>query len=165
MGVQTYSNDFKVEVCNFSNDNTYTDTAKKFGISARTVRYFRDYLGYPNVGRGQRQIINEEIQIAACQMYMGNPSITQQEVSDHFGISTQSLCNYLRKHGFSLKVAKRLPMPTRADRVARNFKVLKTEHNKVKAELMQLKQAQQADNTWLSGKLNDFAQAIINRSN
>jgi hypothetical protein len=56
-------------------------------------------------------------------------------------------------------------MPTRADRVARNFKVLKTEHNKVKAELMQLKQAQQADNTWLSGKLNDFAQAIINRSN
>ena len=28
MGVQTYSNDFKVEVCNFSDNNTYTDTAK-----------------------------------------------------------------------------------------------------------------------------------------
>ena len=143
MGVQIYSNDFKVEVCNFSNDNTYTDTAKKFGISARTVRYFRDYLGYPNVGRGQRQIINEEIQIAACQMYMGNPSITQQEVSDHFGISTQSLCNYLRKHGFSLKVAKRKALPTTsessAQRMAYNFKVLKTEHSLVKAELMKIR--------------------------
>jgi|TARA_R100001463_G_scaffold94222_1_gene148746 DNA-binding transcriptional MerR regulator len=143
MGVQTYSNDFKVEVCNFSNDNTYTDTAKKFGISARTVRYFREYLGYPNVGRGQRQIINEEIQIAACQMYMGNPSITQQEVSDHFGISTQSLCNYLRKHGFSLKVAKRKALPTTsessAQRMAHNFKVLKTEHSLVKAELMKIR--------------------------
>ena len=106
-----------------------------------------------------------DVQIAACQMYMGNPSITQQEVCDHFGMERTALNRWLRKHGFSLKVAKRLPMPTKADRVARNFKVLKTEHNKVKAELMQLKQAQQDDNTWLSGKLNDFAQAIINRSN
>ena len=105
-----------------------------------------------------------DVQIAACQMYMGNPSITQQEVCDHFGMERTALNRWLRKHGFSLKVAKRLPMPTKADRVARNFKVLKTEHNKVKAELMQLKQAQQDDNTWLSGKLNDFAQAIINKS-
>mgnify|MGYP002697685988 FL=1 len=105
-----------------------------------------------------------EVQIAACQMYMGNPSITQQEVCDHFGMHRSALILWLRKHGFSLKVAKRLPMPTRADRVARNFKVLKTEHNKVKAELMQLKQAQKDDNAWLTGKLNDFAQAIINKS-
>ena len=112
-----------------------------------------------------RNRFDVEVQIAACQMYMGNPSITQQEVCDHFGMHRSVLNQWLRKHGFSLKVAKRLPMPTRADRVARNFKVLKTEHNKVKAELMQLKQAQQDDNTWLSGKLNDFAQAIINRSN
>ena len=143
MGVQTYSNDFKVEVCNFSNDNTYTDTAKKFGVSARTVRYFRDCLGYPNIGRGQRQILSEEIQIEACQMYMGNPSMTQQEVCDHFGICTQSLGNYLRKHGFSLKVAKRKPLPTTsessAQRMAHNFKVLKTEHSIVKAELMKIR--------------------------
>jgi phage antirepressor YoqD-like protein len=105
-----------------------------------------------------------DVQIAACQMYMGNPSITQQEVCDHFGMERTALNRWLRKHGFSLKVAKRLPMPTKADRVARNFKVLKTEHNKVKAELMQLKQAQKNDNAWLSGKLNDFAKAIINKS-
>lgn len=105
-----------------------------------------------------------DVQIAACQMYMGNPSITQQEVCDHFGMERTALNRWLRKHGFSLKVAKRLPMPTKADRVARNFKVLKTEHNKVKAELMQLKQAQKDDNAWLTGKLNDFAQAIINKS-
>ena len=143
MGVQTYSNDFKVEVCNFSNDNTYKDTAKKFGISTRTVRYFRDYLGYPNVGKGQRQSHGDEVQIAACQMYMGNPSITQKEVCDHFGIATQSLSNWLRKHGFSLKVAKRKPLPTTsersAQRMAHNFKVLETEHNMVKAELMKIR--------------------------
>ena len=111
-----------------------------------------------------RNRFSVDVQIAACQMYMGNPSITRQEVADHFNTTTRSLATWLRKHGFSLKVAKRKPMPTRADRVARNFKVLKTEHNKVKAELMQLKQAQQADNKWLSGKLNDFAQAIVNKS-
>jgi len=80
-------------------------------------------------------------------------------------MSKYTLSKWLRKHGFSLKVAKRLPMPTKAERIAKNFKVLKTEHNKVKAELMQLKQAQQLDNTWLSDKLNAMAQAITERSN
>jgi len=117
------------------------------------------------MGNSNGNRFSVDVQIAACQMYMGNPSITQQEVCDHFGMHRSALIIWLRKHGFSLKVAKRLPMPTRADRVARNFKVLKTEHNKVKAELMQLKQVQQLDNTWLSDKLNAMAQAIINRSN
>ena len=116
------------------------------------------------MGNSNGNRFDVEVQIAACQMYMGNPSITQQEVCDHFGMHRSALTLWLRKHGFSLKVAKRLPMPTKAQRIAKNFKVLKTEHNKVKAELMQLKQAQQADNAWLSGKLNDFAQAIINKS-
>lgn len=116
------------------------------------------------MGNSNGNRFDVEVQIAACQMYMGNPSITQQEVCDHFGMERTALNRWLRKHGFSLKVAKRLPMPTKAQRIAKNFKVLKTEHNKVKAELMQLKQAQQADNAWLSGKLNDFAQAIINKS-
>ena len=116
------------------------------------------------MGNSKRNRYDAEVQIAACQMYMGNPSITQQEVSDHFGMERTALNRWLRKHGFSLKVARRKPMPTRADRVARNFKVLQTEHTKVKAELMQLKKAQQDDNVWLTGKLNDFAQAIINKS-
>ena len=105
-----------------------------------------------------------DVQIEACQMYMGNPSITQQEVADKFGMDKRTLNQWLRKHGFSLKSAKRLPMPTKAERIAKNFKVLQTEHTKVKAELMQLKKAQQDDNVWLTGKLNDFAQAIINKS-
>ena len=112
-----------------------------------------------------RNRFSVDVQIKACQMYMGNPSMTRQEVADQFNTTTRSLATWLRVHGFSLKVAKRKPMPTKADRVARNFKVLKTEHNKVKAELMQLKQVQQLDNTWLSDKLNAMAQAIINRSN
>tara|TARA_B100000035_G_scaffold191336_1_gene163339 strand:- start:390 stop:758 length:369 start_codon:yes stop_codon:yes gene_type:complete len=116
------------------------------------------------MGNSKRNRYDAEVQIAACQMYMGNPSITQQEVCDHFGMERTALNRWLRKHGFSLKVARRKPMPTRADRVARNFKVLQTEHTKVKAELMQLKKAQQDDNVWLTGKLNDFAQAIINKS-
>ena len=106
-----------------------------------------------------------DVQIEACQMYMGNPSITQQEVADKYGMDRRTLNQWLRKHGFSLKVAKRLPMPTKAARIARNFKVLKTEHNKVKAELMQLKQAQQNNNSWISDKLIDMAQSIIIRSN
>jgi len=111
-----------------------------------------------------RNRFSVDVQIAACQMYMGNPDITQQEVCDHFGMAKITLNKWLRKHDFSLKSARRKPMPTKAARIASNFKVLKTEHTRVKAELMQLKQAQQADNTWLSGKLNDFAQAIINKS-
>ena len=116
------------------------------------------------MGNSKGNRFSVDVQIAACQMYMGNPSMTRQEVADQFNTTTRSLATWLRGHGFSLKVAKRKPMPTKADRVARNFKVLKTEHNKVKAELMQLKQAQQDDNKWLSGKLNDFAQAIVNKS-
>jgi len=116
------------------------------------------------MGNSKGYRFNVNVQIEACQMYMSNPSMTKQEVCDQYGCHLTTLGKWLRIHGFSMKVAKRKPMPTRADRVARNFKVLKTEHNKVKAELMQLKQAQQDDNVWLTGKLNDFAKAIINKS-
>ena len=116
------------------------------------------------MGNSKGYRFNVDVQIEACQMYMSNPSMTKQEVCDQYGCHLTTLGKWLRIHGFSMKVAKRKPMPTRADRVARNFKVLKTEHNKVKAELMQLKQAQQDDNVWLTGKLNDFAKAIINKS-
>ena len=116
------------------------------------------------MGNSKGYRFNVDVQIEACQMYMSNPSMTKQEVCDKYGCHLTTLGKWLRIHGFSMKVAKRKPMPTRADRVARNFKVLKTEHNKVKAEWMQLKQAQKDDNAWLTGKLNDFAQAIINKS-
>ena len=106
-----------------------------------------------------------DVQIEACQMYMGNPSMTQQEVADKYGMDRRTLNQWLRKHGFSLKIAKRLPMPTKAERIAKNFKVLQTEHNKVKAELMQIKQAQQDDNYWLKDRLTRIAEAIKVRDN
>ena len=112
-----------------------------------------------------RNRFSVDVQIAACQMYMGNPDITQQEVCDHFGMAKITLNKWLRKHDFSLKSARRKPMPTKAARIASNFKVLKTEHTRVKAELMQLKQAQQNNNSWISDKLIDMAQSIIIRSN
>jgi len=117
------------------------------------------------MGNSKRNRYDAEVQIAACQMYMGNPSITQQEVCDHFGMERTALNRWLRKHGFSLKIAKRLPMPTKAERIAKNFKVLQTEHNKVKAELMQIKQAQQDDNYWLKDRLTRIAEAIKVRDN
>tara|TARA_R100001460_G_scaffold86224_1_gene127674 strand:- start:44 stop:550 length:507 start_codon:yes stop_codon:yes gene_type:complete len=165
MGYKIYSNDFKVEVCNFSNDNTYADTRERFGISKGTINSWRKSLGYPDLGVGYRKSFGENVQIEACQMYMGNPSTTKQEVCDQYGCHVTTLGKWLRIHGFSMKVAKRKPMPTRADRVVRNFKVLKTEHNKVKAELMQLKQAQQDDNHWLKDRLTRIADAIKVRNN
>ena len=117
------------------------------------------------MGNSKGYRFNVNVQIEACQMYMSNPSMTKQEVCDQYGCHLTTLGKWLRIHEFSKKAAKRKPMPTRAARIASNFKVLKTEHNKVKAELMQLKQVQQLDNTWLSDKLNGMAQAIINRSN
>ena len=165
MGYRVYSDDFRVEVCDFSNDHTYIDTMKKFNVSTDTIRLWRKSLGYPDLGRGHRLSFDENIQIEACKMYMSNPSMTKQEVCDHYNTSTNSLGQWLRKYGFSMKVAKRKPLPTKSDRIARNFKVLKTEHNKVKAELMQLKEAQQTNNGWISDKLIDIAQAIIIRSN
>ena len=117
------------------------------------------------MGNSKGYRFNVNVQIEACQMYMGNPSMTKQEVCDQYGCHITTLGKWLRIHDFSLKAPKRKPMPTRAARIAGNFKVLKTEHTRVKAELMQLKQAQQLNNTWLSDKLNAMAQAIINRSN
>ena len=99
-----------------------------------------------------RNRFDVEVQIAACQMYMGNPSITQQEVSDHFGMNKNTLSKWLRKHGFSLKVARRKPMPTKAERIAKNFKVLKTEHNRVVAEYAQFRKA-----------VNDTSHYVINQ--
>ena len=121
------------------------------------------------MGNSKRNRYDTEVQIAACQMYMGNPSITQQEVCDHFGMERTALNRWLRKHGFSLKVAKRLPMPTKADRVAKNFKVLKTDYNKVVAEFAQFKKevastTKQA-NVGIAAQLNKIAQAITERSN
>ena len=164
MGNSKYTNEFKKQVCEYSLDNSDADTAKKFNVGLCTVRDWRKALGYPSLGRGYRLSFGEKVQIEACKMYMGNPSMTKQEVCDIYNTSTHSLGQWLRKHGFSMKVAKRKPLPTKSDRIARNFRVLQTEHNKVKAELMQLKQAQKDDNAWLTGKLNDFAQAIINKS-
>ena len=121
-----------------------------------------------NMGNSRNRF-DVEVQIAACQMYMGNPSITQQEVSDHFGMNKNTLNKWLRKHGFSLKVAKRMPLPTRAERVAKNFKVLKTDYNKVVAEFAQFKKevastTKQA-NVGIAAQLNKIAQAITERGN
>ena len=93
-----------------------------------------------------------DVQIEACQMYMGNPSITQQEVADKYGMDRRTLNQWLRKHGFSLKIAKRLPMPTKAERIATNFKVLKTEHNRVVAEYAEFRKA-----------VNDTSHYVINQ--
>ena len=117
------------------------------------------------MGNSNGNRFSVDVQIKACQMYMGNPSMTKQEVCDQYGCHITTLGKWLRIHDFSLKAPKRKPLPTRAARIAGNFKVLKTEHTRVKAELMQLKQAQQLNNTWLSDKLNAMAQAIVNRSN
>jgi len=160
-----YSNEFKKQVCEYSLDNNDLDTAKKFGVHYNTIRVWRKSLGYPDIGKGTRLGFSEDIQIEACKMYMSNPSMTAQEVCDHYNVSTISLNTWLRKHGFSMKVAKRKPLPTKSDRIARNFKVLQTEHNKVKAELMQLKESQHSNNSWISDKLIDIAQAIVIRSN
>ena len=117
------------------------------------------------MGNSKGNRFSVDVQIKACQMYMGNPSMTKQEVCDQYGCHITTLGKWLRIHDFSLKAPKRKPMPTKAARIASNFKVLKTEHTRVKAELMQLKQAQQTNNGWISDKLIDIAQAIIIRSN
>ena len=54
----------------------------------------------PDLGRGYRLSFDENIQIEACKMYMSNPSMTKQEVCDHYNTSTNSLGQWLRKYGF-----------------------------------------------------------------
>ena len=122
-----------------------------------------------NMGNSNSNRFDVEVQIAACQMYMGNPSITQQEVCDHFGMNRSALTLWLRKHGFSLKVAKRMPLPTRAERVAKNFKVLKTDYNKVVAEFAQFKKdvanTTKEANVGIAAQLNKIAEAMTKRGN
>ena len=121
------------------------------------------------MGNSKSDRYDVEVQIAACQMYMGNPSITQQEVCDHFGMYRTTLNKWLRKHGFSLKVAKRTPLPTRAERVAKNFKVLKTDYNKVVAEFAQFKKdvanTTKEEDVVLAAQLNKIAEAMTRRGN
>ena len=122
-----------------------------------------------NMGNSKSDRYDVEVQIAACQMYMGNPSITQQEVCDHFGMHRTALNKWLRKHGFSLKVAKRTPLPTRAERVAKNFKVLKTDYNRVVAEFAQFKKdvanTTKEANVGIAAQLNKIAEAMTKRGN
>jgi len=121
------------------------------------------------MGNSKRNRYDAEVQIAACQMYMGNPSITQQEVCDHFGMERTALNRWLRKHGFSLKVARRKPMPTNAARIASNFKVLKTEHTRVLAEYAQFKKdmisSAKEVNVGIAAQLNKIKEAVTKRSN
>ena len=147
-----YSIEFKKQVCEYSLDNNYADTAKKFGVHYNSIKDWRKALGYPNLGSGYRLGFGEEIQIEACKMYMSNPSMTKQEVCDIYNTSTYSLGQWLRKHGFSMKVAKRKPLPTKAERIAKNFKVLKTEHNRVVAEYAEFRKA-----------VNDTSHYVINQ--
>ena len=116
-----------------------------------------------------RNRYDAEVQIAACQMYMGNPSITQQEVCDHFGMHRTVLNDWLRKHGFSLKVARRKPMPTKADRVAKNYKVLKNKYGQLELEYAQFKKdmisSAKEVNVGIAAQLNKIAEAVTKRGN
>ena len=110
-----------------------------------------------------------DVQIEACQMYMGNPSITQQEVCDHFGMERTALNRWLRKHGFSLKVARRKSMPTKADRVAKNYKVLKNKYGQLELEYAQFRKdmisSAKEVNVGIASQLNKIAEAITKGSN
>ena len=121
------------------------------------------------MGNSNGNRFDVEVQIAACQMYMGNPSITQQEVCDHFGMHRSALTLWLRKHGFSLKVAKRLPMPTKAERIAKNFKVLKNKYGKLELEYAQFKKdmisSTKEVNVGIAAQLNKIAEAMTKRGN
>tara|TARA_R100001510_G_C7525880_1_gene119412 strand:- start:37 stop:411 length:375 start_codon:yes stop_codon:yes gene_type:complete len=116
-----------------------------------------------------RNRFDVEVQIAACQMYMGNPSITQQEVSDHFGMNKNTLSKWLRKHGFSLKVARRKPMPTKAERVTKNYKVLKNKYGQLELEYAQFKKdmisSAKEVNVGIAAQLNKIAEAVTKRGN
>ena len=116
-----------------------------------------------------RNRFSVDVQIAACQMYMGNPDITQQEVCDHFGMAKITLNKWLRKHDFSLKSARRKPMPTKAARIASNFKVLKTEHTRVLAEFAQFKKdmisSTKEVNVGIAAQLNKIKEAVNKGSN
>ena len=121
------------------------------------------------MGNSKRNRYDVEVQIAACQMYMGNPSISQQEVCDHFGMERTALNRWLRKHGFSLKVARRKPMPTKADRVAKNYKVLKNKYGQLELEYAQFKKDMVSSakevNVGIASQLNKIAEAITKGSN
>ena len=121
------------------------------------------------MGNSKRNRYDMEVQIAACQMYMGNPSITQQEVCDHFGMERTALNRWLRKHGFSLKVARRKSMPTKADRVAKNYKVLKNKYGQLELEYAQFKKdmisSTKEVNVGIAAQLHKIAEAMTKRSN
>ena len=58
-----YSIEFKKQVCEYSVDNSYADTAKKFGVHYNSIKDWRKALGYPNLGSGYRLGFGEEIDV------------------------------------------------------------------------------------------------------
>lgn len=96
-----YSIELKKEVCEYSNNHNFEDSAAKFGLcNPKIISKWRRDLGYPTLGRGFRRSRSSEFKHEVCQYYDNH---THDETVEKFGISEVSLFRWRRELGYRNK--------------------------------------------------------------
>lgn len=134
-----YSIEFKKEVCEYSNDNTYGQVHAKFGVSARTIQEWRKSLGYPPLGKGVRKanMTDLDLKHEVCQYYDNH---TAEETLAKFDIGRPSLFKWRRELGYRNK-SRGYNLYTheyrQQSRAPLHFKSVRGEDGKYKLEVLQ----------------------------
>ena len=161
-----YSIELKKEVCEYSNNHNFEDSAAKFGLcNPKIISKWRRDLGYPTLGRGFRRSRSSEFKHEVCQYYDNH---THEETVEKFGISEVSLFRWRRELGYRNKSrGYNLYMeglqPTMQKRERRDFVMTKMENGNLKGQIVELQKVvsdMSLDNQWLKDKLTRIADAI-----
>ena len=161
-----YSIELKKEVCEYSNNHNFEDSAAKFGLcNPKIISKWRRDLGYPTLGRGFRRSRSSEFKHEVCQYYDNH---THEETVEKFGISEVSLFRWRRELGYRNKSrGYNLYMeglqPTMQKRERRDFVMTKMENGDLKGQIVELQKVvsdMSLDNQWLKDKLTRIADAI-----
>jgi len=132
-----YSPEFKAEVVEFYKSNSSIDTAKKFGVTARTVITWSINLGFIKGHSKYATDFKHEV----CQYYDNH---TWKETVAKFGVTAPTLFEWRRtlgyrnkSRGYNLYTEGLQPVMQKRER--KNFMMTRSENGDLKAELLEVK--------------------------
>ena len=132
-----YSPEFKAQVVEFYKSNKSVDTAKKFGVTARTVITWSRNLGFIKGHSKYATDFKHEV----CQYYDNH---TWKETIAKYDISAATLFEWRKTYGYKNKsrgynLYMEWLQPTVTKRERRDFMMTRSENGDLKAELLEVK--------------------------
>jgi len=132
-----YSPEFKAQVVEFYKSNKSVDTAKKFGVTARTVITWSRNLGFIKGHSKYATDFKHEV----CQYYDNH---TWKETIAKYDISAATLFEWRKTYGYKNKsrgynLYMEWLQPTVTKRERRDFMMTRNENGDLKAELLEVK--------------------------